>query len=206
MSADPPITVLLVDDQRLIRDALRRLLDLEPDLQVVGDVADGHDAVSLAGQLHPAVALVDIEMPGMDGFATAEAIRTASPTTAVAMLTTFGRPGYLERAMRLGVAGFLLKEEPVPVLAHNIRRLAAGERVIDAELAVTALAEGPNPLTAREQDILRRVAAGDSVPNIARALFLTPGTVRNYLSAAMDKLGATNRMQAVREAERRGWL
>jgi two-component system response regulator DesR len=203
---DRPITILIAEDQYLVRDALARLLDLEPDLTVVALAAHGREAVELAAREKPRIALLDIEMPVMDGITAAREIGARCPDTVVAMLTTFGRPGYLERALAAGARGFLLKEQPVSVLAQQIRRLAAGARIIDPELATAVLTEGPNPLSAREQEILRRARLGDDVMAIARALYLSPGTVRNYLSTAIEKLGVENRTQAVREAERRGWI
>lgn len=200
------ITVVLVEDQALVRDALTRLLNFEPDLHVVGAAADGRAGQALIRAAEPDVALLDVELPGMDGLQLAEAVRRDSPRTAVAMLTTFGRPGYVERALAAGARGFLLKEQPVAQLAANIRRLQAGAMVVDEELAVAALTSGSNPLTAREREILRRVGRGESVAAMAAALHLSAGTVRNYLSAAMQKLSAPTRWAAVHRAQEHGWL
>jgi two-component system response regulator DesR len=200
------ITVVIMEDQYLVRDALTRLLNLEPDISVVAGAANGRDGVDLVLRYQPRVALIDVEMPVWDGLAATREVTTRCPTTVAAILTTFGRPGYLERALAAGASGFLLKEQPVAVLAEQVRRLARGERVIDPDLATAALIEGPNPLGPREQEILRRLANGESVGEIARALYLAPGTVRNYLSTALQVLGAQNRAQAIREAERRGWI
>ena len=201
-----PITVVLVEDQYLVRDALSRLLNLEEDIRVVGEAADGVAGIEAVRRLKPMVTLLDVEMPRLDGIQAMRTMRRDSPDTVLAVLTTFGRPGYLERALKAGARGFLLKEQPVARLAVQIRKLARGERVIDAELAQAVLLEGPNPLSQRERDVLRRAREGEGVAEMAAALFLSPGTVRNYLSLAMQKLGTANRAQAIREAERHGWL
>jgi two-component system response regulator DesR len=200
------ITVVIIEDQLLVLDALTQLLNREPGIRVVGSAADGETGIALVERHRPRVVLADIEMPRMDGLAVAATLRHRCPESVVAMLTTFGRPGYLERAIAAGVQGFLLKEQPVAELALSIRRLAAGERVIDPDLALATLEEGPNPLSAREQEILRQAEAGADVAAIARALHLSPGTVRNYLSDAMQKLYADNRVQAIRVARERGWI
>lgn len=201
-----PITVVLVEDQYLVRDAMTRLLNLEAGIAVVGGAEDGPGGVLEVERLRPRVALVDIELPQMDGITATALMRAKSPTTVVAILTTFGRPGYLERALKAGARGFLLKEQPVASLAGQIRRLAEGEAVIDPDLAAAVLVAGPNPLSDREQDILRRARDGAGVVEIAQALYLSQGTVRNYLSLAMQKLGTSNRALAIHEAERRGWI
>jgi len=200
------ITVAIIEDQVLVSDALTQLLNREPGICVVGSAADGNAGIALVERHRPRVALVDIEMPHLDGLAVATALRRRCPETVVAILTTFGRPGYLERAMAAGVRGFLLKEQRVTDLASSIRRLAAGERVIDPDVALATLEEGPNPLSAREQEILRHAEAGADIAAIARLLHLSPGTVRNYLSSAIQKLYADNRVQAIRLARERGWI
>ena len=202
----PSIRLVIIEDQYLVRDALARLIDKETDIEVVGTAEDGQTGLALIEQERPDVALIDIELPVLDGLAVVEAMASDGLRTRAAILTTFGRPGYLERALAAGAVGFLLKEQPVSVLVEQVRRLAQGERIIDGQLAATAMVAGPNPLSSREQDILRRIAAGETIGTIARALYLTHGTVRNYLSSAMQKLDADNRMGAVREAERRGWI
>ncbi len=198
--------MVVVEDQALVRDAISRLLNFEPDIRVVGAAADGVAGQALIHAAKPHIALLDVELPVMDGLRLAEAVRRDSPQTVVAMLTTFGRPGYVERALAAGAKGFLLKEHPVAHLADDIRRLQAGAVVVDQELAVAALVSGGNPLSARERDILRRVGQGEGVAAMAAALHLSVGTVRNYLSAAMQKLSASTRWDAARRAEECGWL
>ncbi len=200
------IRILLAEDQGMVRGALASLLNLEPDLEVVGQVAGGDQVVAEALRLDPDVALLDIEMPGLDGLTAAEALRTASPGCLVLILTTFGRPGYLRRAMAAGASGFLVKDGPVELLADAIRRVLAGERVIDPKLAVAALSAGENPLSPRERDVLRAAADGSTATDIARQLHLSEGTVRNYLSSAIQKIGARNRLEAATTATENGWL
>ena len=200
------IRLLLADDQELIRTALARLLDLEDDLAVVASVANGDDVLPAALRTRPDVALLDVEMPGLDGLAAAALLADRLPTCRSLVLTTFGRPGYLRRAIEAGAAGFLVKDTPVDHLAGAIRRIAAGERVVDPDLAAAALAEGSSPLPPREHDVLAAARAQATVAGIAAELFLSEGTVRNYLSAAITKLGARNRAEAVRTATERGWL
>lgn len=200
------IRVLLAEDQAMVRGALAALLALEGDIEIVAEAGRGDDVVPQALATRPDVALLDIEMPGGDGLVAARALHEALPSCRVLMLTTFGRPGYLRRAMEGHAVGFLVKEAPPAELAAAIRRAMAGERVIDATLAVAALMEGQNPLTERERDVLRRAAAGATAPEIAAALFLTPGTVRNYLSEAIQKVGGRNSIEAARIAEQKGWL
>ena len=200
------IRVLLAEDQAMVRGALAALLSREPDIEVVAEVARG-DAVAEAAQAHqPDIALLDIEMPGGDGLAAAQALRTALPSCRVVILTTFGRSGYLRRAMDSGAVGFLLKDAPAAELARALRRVMAGERVVDPELALLALSEGHNPLTPREREVLAASLFGASLTEIAARLILSEGTVRNHLSTAMQKLGAQNRMEAARLAEQKGWL
>jgi two-component system response regulator DesR len=201
-----PIRILLAEDQGMVRGALAALLDLEPDLQVVAQVAAGDQVLAAAERSEPDIALLDIEMPGLDGLSAARSLRTARPDCRVLILTTFGKPGYLRRAMDAGVAGFLVKDGPVEQLAEAIRRVLAGERVIDPALAVAALTAGSNPLSQRERDVLAAAVDGSTATEIAGRLHLSEGTVRNYLSAAIQKTGARNRVEAGRVAADNGWL
>ncbi len=200
------IRVLLAEDQTLVRGALRALLDLEEDIEVVGEVGRGDEVVAAAQACAPDVALLDIEMPGMDGIEAAGRLAAEVPGCRAVVLTTFGRPGFLRRAMEVGAAGFLVKDSPVAELARAIRAVVAGERVIDRDLAAAALALGATPLSAREADVLRAAAGGATVADIAGRLFLSEGTVRNYLSSAIGKTGARTRVEAARVAEEKGWL
>ena len=200
------IRVLLAEDQAMVREALAALLALEDDIEVVSQVSRGDDVVPSAVATQPDVALLDIEMPGQDGLAAAAALVRAVPSCRTLILTTFGRPGYLRRAMDAGVCGFLIKDAPAAELTRSIRRAMAGERVVDPGLAIAALAEGTSPLTGRERDVILASRDQPTVADIANALHLSPGTVRNHLSAAMTKLGAHNRAEALRMAEERGWL
>ncbi|MER6005062.1 response regulator transcription factor [Nonomuraea angiospora] len=196
------IRVLIADDQDLVRGGLAALLALEDDIEVVAEVGRGDEVVAAADEHDPDVILLDIEMPGMSGLEVAARLRDRK----VIIVTTFGRPGYLNRALDAGVAGFVVKDAPVTELTASVRRVLAGERVIDPKLAVTALTIGPSPLTQREAEVLRAASDGSTVADIARRLFLTDGTVRNYLSSAIGKTGARNRAEAVHVAESRGWL
>lgn len=200
------IRILLAEDQSMVRGALVALLGLEGDIEVVAQVSRGDEVVAAAVASQPDVALLDIEMPGMDGLEAAGSLRDQVPSCRVLILTTFGRPGYLRRAMESGVSGFVIKDAPASELALAIRRVAAGERVIDPGLALAALGEGNNPLTPREREVLAAAARGTSIADIAAALFLSEGTVRNYLSEAIQKLDARNRVEAARIAEEKGWL
>lgn len=200
------IRVLLAEDQAMVRGALAALLTLEGDIEIVAEVGRGDEVVVVARATHPDVALLDIEMPGCDGLTVAATLRAQVPTCRVLILTTFGRPGYLRQAMENGVVGFLLKDAPSAQLATAIRRVVAGERVVDPTLAMTALSEGNSPLTERERTILAATTRGASIAEIASSLFLSEGTVRNYLSLAIQKLGARNRIEAARIAEQKGWL
>ena len=200
------IRILLAEDQGMVRGALASLLGLEPDLEVVAQVASGSDVVEKALEVRPDVALLDIEMPGMDGLRAARELRTHLPACRTVILTTFGRPGYLRRAMEAGASAFLVKDGPADELAVTIRRVLKGERVIDPILAAAALHAGPNPLSARERDVLSAAGDGSTVADIARRLFLSEGTVRNYLSSAIGKTGARNRIEAAQAAEANGWL
>jgi two-component system, NarL family, response regulator DesR len=200
------IKVLLAEDQGMMRGALALLLGLEPDIEVVAEVGDGDSVVSTAVRERPDVALIDIEMPGIDGLTAATELRRRLPGCKILILTTFGRPGYLRRAMEAGASGFLVKDGPVEELAAAIRRVLAGERVVDPALAAAALSAGPNPLTERERDVLAAAVDGSTVADIAARLHLSESTVRNYLSAAIGKTGSRNRIEAVRVARQQGWL
>jgi len=200
------IRLLLADDQVLVRQALATLLDLEDDFEVVADVGRGDEVVAAARRARPDVALLDIEMPGLDGLAAATALGRELPGVRVIILTTFGRPGYLRRAMESGALGFVVKDAPAEQLADAVRRVAAGGRVVDPALAAATLAGGASPLTGRERDVLVAARGGATVADIAKALFLSEGTVRNYLSAAIAKTGVRNRIEAIRVADDRGWL
>jgi two-component system response regulator DesR len=200
------IRVLLAEDQAMVRGALAALLSLEEEIEIVAEAARGDEVVSLALATRPDVALLDIEMPGCDGITAAAALHAHLPSCRVLILTTFGRPGYLRRAMESNVVGFLVKDAPATQLATAIRRAMAGERVVDPALAAAALSEGHNPLTAREREVLRVTATGLSIADVARSISLSDGTVRNYLSSAIQKLEARNSTEAARIAEQKGWL
>ncbi|GAB4107461.1 response regulator transcription factor [Micromonospora taraxaci] len=207
MSGGPaPIRLLLADDQALVRGALAALLSLEPDLTVVAEVGRGDEVVPEALRSAPDVALLDVEMPGLDGIAATTALRAAMPTCRVLVVTTFGRPGYLRRAMEAGASGFVVKDTPARQLADAVRRVHAGLRVVDPTLAAETLATGVSPLTERETEVLRTARGGGTVADLAGALHLSEGTVRNHLSAAIGKTGARNRADAIRVAEQNGWL
>lgn len=190
----------------MMRGALALLLGMEDDMEVVAQVSAGDAIVDAALAHRPDVALLDIELPGMSGLDAAAELRERAPGCRVLILTTFGRPGYLRRAMEAGAGGFLVKDGPVEELAAAIRRVLAGETVVDPVLAAAALSAGPSPLTARECDALRASADGATVADVAAKLHLSESTVRNYLSAAIGKTGTRNRTEAVREARRQGWL
>jgi two-component system response regulator DesR len=200
------IRVLLAEDQAMVRGALAALLGLEDDIEVVAQVTRGDEVVPAALEATPDVALLDIEMPGIDGLEAAAALRRELPSCRVLILTTFGRPGYLRRAVEGGVAGFVIKDAPAAELADAIRRVAAGERVIDPALALAALDEGNNPLTPREREVLAAAEHGAGIAEIAQKLYLSEGTVRNYLSEAIQKLDARNRLEAAHIAREKGWL
>lgn len=200
------IRLLIADDQALVRGALSALLGLESDIEVVAEVGRGDEVVDAALAAHPDVAMVDIEMPGLDGIAAAAALRAALPECRVLIVTTFGRPGYLTRAMRAGASGFVVKDTPAAQLADAVRRVAQGLRVVDPVLAADSLAQGDSPLTERETDVLAAAQTGGSIADIARLLHLSEGTVRNHLSAAIGKTGARNRADAARLAQENGWL
>ena len=201
-----PIRLLLADDQALVRGALAALLDLESDLEIVAEVGRGDEVVEEARRTRPDVALLDVEMPGLDGIAATADLRAAVPHCKVLVVTTFGRPGYLRRAMEAGASGFVVKDTPARQLADAVRRVHSGLRVVDPSLAAETLASGDSPLTARESDVLRAARDGGTVADLAFELHLSEGTVRNYLSAAIAKTGTRNRVEAVRQAEEKGWL
>jgi two-component system, NarL family, response regulator DesR len=200
------IRLLIADDQALVRGALAALLDLEPDLEVVSEVGRGDEVIDAAKNARPDVALLDVEMPGLDGIEAAAALRAAVPGVRVLMVTTFGRPGYLRRAMEAGAAGFVVKDTPATQLADAVRRVHQGLRVVDPSLAAETLVAGTSPLTGRESDVLRAAREGGTVADIAKELHLSEGTVRNHLSAAIGKTGARTRAEAARIALDNGWL
>jgi two-component system response regulator DesR len=200
------IRVLLAEDQAMVRGALSALLSLEEDIEIVAEASRGDEVIPEALDAFPDVALLDIEMPGGDGLSAAAQLKKRLPTCRVIILTTFGRAGYLKRAMESGALGFMLKDAPASELASAVRRVMAGERVVDPGLAAAALSEGGNPLTERERDVLRASADGATIGDVAAKLYLSEGTVRNYLSTAIKKLGTRNRVEAARLAERKGWL
>jgi len=202
------IRVLVAEDQAMTRGALVALLGLAGDIEVVAQVGRGDEVVAAAQDAKPDVALLDIEMPGADGLTAAAALRRACPNIKIIILTTFGRPGYLRRAMESGASGFIVKDSPADKLARTIRGVLAGQRVIDPDLAAAALAEGASPLTPREREVLAAVARSDgaTIAQLAAELFLSEGTVRNYLSSCIQKTGARNRTEAQRIAQERGWL
>jgi two-component system, NarL family, response regulator DesR len=199
------IRVLIAEDQGMVRGALAALLDMETDLDVVGQAASGPEAVTLADQLRPDVLVTDIEMPGLSGLEVAADLRARGHLVKIVILTTFARPGYLRRALEVGATGYLLKDAPSAQLAEAIRRVVGGGRAIDPALAAEAWTE-PDPLTERERQVLRLAGEGLAGEAIARQLALSEGTVRNYLSEAIGKLGAKNRVEAARLARQKGWL
>ncbi|MDN4596990.1 response regulator transcription factor [Leifsonia virtsii] len=200
------IRLLLADDQALVRGALAALLDLEPDFDVVAQVGRGDEVVEAARSSRADVALLDVEMPGADGIQAAAQLRSALPACRSLIVTTFGRPGYLRRAMEAGASGFVVKDTPSGQLADAVRRVASGLRVVDPALAAESLASGASPLTAREAEVLAEAGGGGTIGDIARRIHLSEGTVRNHLSSAIGKTGARNRSDAVAIATRQGWL
>jgi len=200
------IRMLLADDENLIRSALAVLLGLEDDLQVVAEAASGDEALAMARRHSPDIAVLDLQMPGLDGIAVADILRREQPHCASIIVTSHGRPGHLKRALAAGVRGFLPKTVSAHVLADVVRTVSAGGRYIDPELAAEAISAGDSPLTPREADVLELAADGIPVDEIARRAALSPGTVRNYLSSAATKLGAANRHQAVTTARTHGWI
>ena len=200
------IRVLLAEDQLMFRTAVRRLLELEGDIQVVAEVARGDELVAAALAARPDVAVVDIEMPGQDGISAASELRHSLPSCRTLILTMYGRPGFVQRAMEGGVSSFVLKDAPVEVLAAAIRRCAAGEDVVDPSLAARVLRAGPGPLSTREREILAACAEGLSTAELATRLWLSEGTIRNRVSEILGKLGVRNRTEAVQLAKENGWL
>lgn len=200
------IRILIAEDQGMVRNALATLLGMEPDMQVVAQVATGDEIVSAALAARPDVALLDVEMPGTDGLSAAAVLHRELPGCHLLILTTFGRPGYLRRAMDSGASGFVLKDGPVEDLVRAIHQILDGRKVIDPALAAAALSTGPNPLSARERDVLTAATDGSTVAEIAGRLHLSEGTVRNYLSAAIGKTGTRNRLEATRTATDNGWI
>ncbi len=204
--SDAPIRLLLADDQALVRGALSALLDLESDLEVVCEVGRGDEVVEAARRTAPDVALLDVEMPGMDGLSAAALLREAMPSCRVLIVTTFGRPGYLRKALEAGASGFVVKDTPARQLADAVRRAHQGLRVVDPTLAVESLTAGASPLTQRETEVLVAARAGGTVADLAASLHLSEGTIRNHLSSVIGKTGARTRAEAVRIADENGWL
>jgi two-component system, NarL family, response regulator DesR len=200
------IRVLIAEDQAMVRGALASLLALEDDIDVVAELARGDGVLAAARTAQPDVALLDIEMPGLDGIAVAAQLARELPQVRSLILTTFGRPGYMRRAVEQGARGFLLKDAPASELAAAIRTVARGGRALDPSLAAAAITRGESPLTAREHEVLAAARSHATAGEIAAMLHLSEGTVRNYLSAAIQKLGARNRREAIDAAEREGWL
>ncbi|MBB5918514.1 two-component system response regulator DesR [Nocardia transvalensis] len=200
------IRLLLADDQALVRGALAALLGLESDLEVVGEVGRGDEVLAAVERTTPDVVLLDVEMPGLDGISVAERLHAAHPGVRILMVTTFGRPGYLRRAIDAGADGFIVKDTPARELADAVRRVQMGLRVVDPALATETLTAGTSPLTPREREVLAAAADGATAGAIAERLHLSEGTVRNHLSAAIGKTGTRTRAEAVRTAERLGWL
>jgi len=197
---------MIAEDQTMVRQALVALLGLEPDIDVVAQAADGHEALAMARKFQPDVVVLDIEMPGPSGIEVARELSSGGFAGNVVIVTTFDRPGYLRAAMTAGASGFLLKDAPASDLASAIRSVAAGQRVVDPSLAAAALAQGDSPLTDRETEVLAASAGHDAIADIAERLHLSNGTVRNHLSAAIQKLGARNRAEAFEIAQQKGWL
>lgn len=202
----PVIRVLLADDEHLVRDALAALLDLEDDVEVVAQAGSGPEALAAAAAHRPDVAVLDLQMPGLDGIAVADRLRTEVPGCATMVVTGHGRPAHLKRALACGVRGFLPKTVSARVLADVVRAVHAGGRYVDPQLAAEAISAGDSPLTPREADVLELAATGAPVEEIARRACLSPGTVRNYLSSAAGKLHVANRHAAVLAAQRAGWI
>jgi len=200
------IKVLIAEDMHMVRGALVALLRLEPDIDVVAELDRGDAIVETALKTRPDVAVIDIDLPGVDGLSAAASLREKLPSCQTLVLTGLSQPGNLLRALKVHVKGFLLKDAPAPALANAIRSVAAGRRVLDPELVAVAVETGATPLTDRETDVLRAAVSGRSTEEIGSLLNLSPATVRNYLSNAISKLGARNRMDAIRIAEEAGWL
>lgn len=206
MSAPDVIRVLIADDQALVRGAIVTLLALEPDLEVVAVTGRGDEVLDLVAAHRVDVALIDVEMPGLDGIEVCQALTKAGHPVRSLVVTTFGRPGFVRRALEAGAAGFVVKDTPASELAEAVRRVHAGERVVDGALAAESLIEGANPLTAREQDVLRAALNGAPISVVAQTVHLSEGTVRNYLSSVMAKTQTSTRVEAASHARDRGWL
>lgn len=200
------IRVLVADDQALVRGAVVTLLGLEPDIEVVAEAGRGDEVMALLEAHEVDVALLDVEMPGFDGIDVCRAMTAAGLAARALIVTTFGRPGFVRRALEAGAAGFVVKDTPASELAEAVRRVHTGERVVDGALAAESLIEGANPLTGREQDVLREALSGAPIAVVAKAVFLSEGTVRNHLSSAMAKTGTSTRVEAATRARDRGWL
>jgi two-component system response regulator DesR len=200
------LRIMIAEDQTMVRQALVALLELEPDIGVVAEAASGDEALAMARKHQPDVAVLDIEMPGPSGIEVARLLTGSGFPGKIVIVTTFGRPGYLRAAMAAGASGFLLKDAPAAELAAAIRRVAAGQRVVDPALAAAALTEGESPLSQRETEVLAAAAGHEAIAVVAARLNLSPGTVRNHLSAAIQKLGARNRADAAQIAREKGWL
>lgn len=199
-------TLLLADDQALVRGAMAALLGLEEDLEVVAEVGTGDEVLEAALRTRPDVAVLDVEMPGADGITVAAELTRRLPETKVLIVTTFGRPGYLRRALESGASGFVVKDTPSDELAEAVRTVARGGRVVDPSLATEVVVGGPNPLTDREREVLAEALDGKSAAAIAERVHLSPGTVRNHLSSAIGKTGSSNKVEAARRAQDLGWL
>lgn len=200
------ITLLLADDQALVRGAMAALLGLEEDLEVVAEVGAGDEVLEAALRTRPDVAVLDVEMPGLDGISVAADLTRRLPDTKVLIVTTFGRPGYLRRALEAGASGFVVKDTPSGELADAVRTVARGGRVVDPSLATEVVVGGPNPLSDREREVLTEALDGRSAVAIASRVHLSPGTVRNHLSSAIGKTGSSNKVEAARRAQDLGWL
>jgi two-component system response regulator DesR len=215
-AASAPIRIALADDQAMLRSGLAALLRLEADIEVVGEASDGAGTLAMVDEIRPDVLLLDVQMPAgldadgaagpADGLEVAERLHAAGTGPRIIVLTTFGRAGYLRRTLEAGADGFMVKDAPVERLVDAIRRVHQGLRVVDPELAAQSLAAGPNPLSAKETEVLRACAHGGSTADIAARVFLSEGTVRNHVSSAIGKLGVANRAEAVRRATDNGWL
>lgn len=206
MTESAPIRVLLAEDQTMFRSAVISLLSLEDDLVVVGETGRGDEVEALVRELRPDVVLLDIEMPGADGLTVARRLSELDLGVKTIIVTTFGRPGYLRTALEAKVSGLVLKDKPIASLAQAIRRVVAGEQAIDAEVALAALREGSSPLTERERAVLAAARNRSTINELSKQLMLSAGTVRNYLSSAIQKLNAQNRAEAIDIADEKGWL
>jgi two-component system, NarL family, response regulator DesR len=206
MTVQPPTTIMIVEDQGMMRSALASLLNLEEDMRVVATVGRGDEVLAAVRAYAPDVVLLDIELPGRGGLDVIGELTATAPGCVVIVVTTFGRPGYLKRALESGAKGFLVKDDPVEELAASIRRARAGEIVVNPHLAALALSASPNPLSDRERQVLAAAAGGATIADIAAGLHLSPSTVRNYLSSAIGKTATRNRAEALALARERGWL